>query len=131
MKKLALFLKHNRTKLYYAVVTTLLLLLFSWSIFAAAFMLQGDFQNAPTVWQWGTCTLIGVGDLVILIWQYVRMRQAESLTRLIHDMQQIASDNSDRLIDWQAMYAPKTQALIDVTNTIAKKSVKVNAQKTK
>ena len=128
MKKLALFLKHNRTKLYYAVVTTLLLLLFSWSIFAAAMLMQGDLQSAPTIWQWGTWSLIGVGDVVIIIWQYVRMRQVESLTRLIHDMQQIASENSDRLIDWQAMYAPKTQALIDVTNTIAKQTQKIREE---
>lgn len=67
MKKLALFLKHNRTKLYYAVVTTLLLLLFSWSIFAAAMLMQGDLQSAPTIWQWGTWSLIGVGDVVIII----------------------------------------------------------------
>lgn len=120
MKKLALFFKHNRTKIYYAVVTTLLLLLFSWSIYSAANTMQGNLRHATKIWQWGVLTLMVIGDLVIIIWQYVRLRQAESLTRLIRDMQAIANDNSDMLIDWQAIYAPKTQALIDVTNTISK-----------
>lgn len=120
MKKLALFLKHNRTKIYYAVVTTLLLLLFSWSVYSAATMALGRLQLLPILWQWGVISVLVIGDGIIVIWQYVRLRQAESLTRLIHDMQTIANDNSDMQIDWQAMYAPQTQALIDVTNTISK-----------
>jgi len=128
MKNFALFLKHNRTKIYYAVVTFLLLLFFSWSIITGVTRLQLYRQLTPVMSQWLLIVLVSVGSTTILIWQFVRWRQAESLSHFIHDMNRIARENSDSMIEWHAAYAPKTQALIDVSNQIAKNTRQIREE---
>ena len=128
MKTFALFLKYNRTKIYYMVVTILLLLLFSWSIITGVDRLRLYNQLTSVAGQWLLILLLVIGNITILIWQYVRWRQAESLIHFIHDMNRIARENSDSMIEWRAVYAPKTQALIDVSNQIAKNTRKIREE---
>lgn len=128
MNKLSLFFKHNRTKIYYAVGTVLLLLLFSWFVLSATVLL-GQAAHISLRWRfWLSMLILILGDLVIVFWQYVRWRQAESLIHLIRDLHQIAKENSDMTIDWHAHYAPRTQALIDVSNKIAKNTRKIREE---
>ncbi|CAM3151899.1 sensor histidine kinase [Leuconostoc rapi] len=128
MKNFALLLKHNRTKIYYAVVTILLLLLFSWAIVTIVPILTQSWHVTDVISQWLMVTLLAIGNASILIWQYVRWRQAESILRLIRDLYRIADEDSDRIIDWRADYAPKTQALINVSNQIAKSTRQIREE---
>jgi signal transduction histidine kinase len=109
MTKVALILKHNRTKIYYLVVTILLLLLFSWTIMTGFDALRHRFS-------------------FISFWQYLKWRRDESLYRLIREMRQVARENSDMTISWRAPYAPTTQALIDVSNTIAENTRRIREE---
>lgn len=128
MKNFALFIKHNRTKAYYAVVTILLLLLFSWFIITGVTRLQLYRQLTATMGQWLLILLLIVVNITIIMWQYVRWRQAESLSRFIYDMNSIARGNSDSMIEWRVAYAPKTQALIDVSNQIVKNTRQIREE---
>ena len=128
MKSLALFLKHNRTKIYYAVVTILLLLFFSWSVVSGIGSLREYWHFSALTNQWLVLLLLISGNILIMIGQYVKWRQSESLLSLIRDMNRIAQENSDSTIDWHAIYAPKTQALIDVYNQIAKNTRKIREE---
>lgn len=128
MENLALFLKHNRTKIYYAVVTILLLLLFNWAMVTSIVMLSKIWHPTNILIQWLIAILLVSSNIGILIWQYVKWRQAESILRLIRDLYRIADEDSDHIIDWQADYAPKTQALINVFNQIAKSTRQIREE---
>ena len=128
MKNFALLLKHNRTKIYYAVVTILLLLFFSWTVITIIPMIITVEGFSNTIGRWFMFVLLVIGDVGILSWQYVRWRQAESILRLIRHLQRMADENSDGIIDWRADYAPKTQALINVSNQIAKNTRQIREE---
>ncbi|MCT4378071.1 MULTISPECIES: sensor histidine kinase [Leuconostoc] len=120
MKKIAIFFKHNRTKNYYIIVTLLLLCLYSWTTMTGFDVLaQRVNRFSSNTWQILEFFVFVLGNFAIIIVQYVKWRRDESLLRLIRELRQISADNADMTIDWHATYAPKTQALIDVSNTIA------------
>lgn len=128
MKRLVVFFRRNRTKIYFAVVTILLLLLFTFVVNMGIIVLRGQWSLSLPMTQWLTFLVLIIGNLSILFWQYLRWRQSESLIRLIRDLRQIASQNSDMTIDWHAPYAPKTQALINVSNQIAQNTRKIREE---
>ncbi|MGX7051752.1 sensor histidine kinase [Leuconostoc palmae] len=127
MKKLVEIQKHNRITLYYAVMTLLLLLLFSWFIITIPVQRVSSYLSEQLIII-GKLVVLLIGNALIIVWQFIRWRQEKSLVHLIREMRKIASENSDRLIDWQAPYAPKTQALIDVSNKIAKNTRKIREE---
>ncbi|KAI3473721.1 hypothetical protein Pfo_031346 [Paulownia fortunei] len=83
---------------------------------------DGDLVNL-TALEFGIFVLISFSsnrvfsadDIFERVWHKNRLYQQKQLWEL----RQISADNADMAIDWHATYAPKTQALIDVSNTIA------------
>ncbi|MBC9702028.1 MAG: HAMP domain-containing histidine kinase [Leuconostoc sp.] len=129
MTKVALILKHNRTKIYYLVVTILLLLLFSWTIMTGFDALRHRFSFISfNIWNVLEFVTFVSGNIGIVFWQYLKWRRDESLYRLIREMRQVARENSDMTISWRAPYAPTTQALIDVSNTIAENTRRIREE---
>lgn len=126
------FFKQQQTKIYYGSVTFVLGLLFSWaliSVNAIVMMPRRElmwFYLVPLHW----LTWIGlvIGNALIVIWQVRIYRRTVSLDRLIEDLTKIADEGPDIAVDWNAPFAPRTQALINVSNRIAETTAHLRAE---